>query len=182
MVISITLFYFFFFFSIHNKKSSSKAHLLVLEPFFQSFVLFAVVYSMLIEESGPSCVWNPESCRGGISMCQVEYPGDICLRTMQVFRAPQSLSQWPQFPLHPGAGPLPLHSPAEKVPAARQDFWSRVAEAVFAEQQLKSAAVLYQGWHNMSSLFFPVAGFSTGPGCPSLVFQRQARALALSPC
>lgn len=137
---------------------------------------------MLIEESGSSCVWNPESCRGGISMCQVEYPGDTCLRTMQVFRAPQSLSQWPQFPLHPGAGPLPLHSPAEEVPAARQDFWSRVAEAVFAEQQLKSAAVLYQGWHNMSSSFFPVAGVSNGPGCPSLVFQRQARALALSPC
>lgn len=78
-------------------------------------------------------------------MCQMKQPGDICLRTVQVFRAQQSPPQWPQFPLHPGAGPLPMHSSATEVPAVQQHFWSRVAEALFAEQQLKSVAVLYQG-------------------------------------
>lgn len=78
-------------------------------------------------------------------MYQVKRAGDICLRTVQVFRAQQSLAQWPQFPLHRGAGSLPMQSSAVAVPAARQDFWSTIAEAVFAEQQLKSVAVLYQG-------------------------------------
>lgn len=78
-------------------------------------------------------------------MCQMKRPGDTCLRTVQVFRAQQSLPWWPQFLFHPGAGPLPMHSSAVEVPAAQQGFWSRIAEAVFAEQQLKGVAVLYWG-------------------------------------
>lgn len=115
-------------------------------------------------------------------MCQVKHPGDICLRTVQVFRAQQSLPQWPQFPLHPGAGPLPVHSSAVEVPTAWQDLWSRIIEAVFAEQQLKSVAVLYQGGITClpySSLLLELA---LSLAVPAPVFQGQARALAVSPC
>lgn len=127
-----------------------------------------------------SFMWNLESSRGGISLCQVRHPGDICLRTVHVFRAQQSLPQWPQFPLHPGAGPLPVHSTAVGVPAAQQDFWSRITEAVFAEQQLISVAVLYQGGITCLPLSSLSLELVLSLAVPALVFQGQARALAVS--
>lgn len=56
-------------------------------------------------------------------------------------------------------------SSAIEAPAAQQHFWSRIAEALFAEQQLKSVAVLCQGGitHLPHSSF---AGVSSEPGCP----------------
>lgn len=115
-------------------------------------------------------------------MCQMKQPGDACLRAVQVFRAQQSPPQWLQFPLHPGAAPLPRHSSTIEVLAAQQHFWSRAAEALFAEQQLKSVAVLYQGGITHlphSSLLLELA---LSRAVPSLVFQGHTRALAPSPC
>lgn len=75
----------FFFSIIHKSLQGSSAGFRAL--YCHSFILIAMFYSVLIEESVSGCMWNLESCRVGISVCQVKHPGDICLRTMQLFRA-----------------------------------------------------------------------------------------------
>lgn len=161
LAISITTFYFFSI--IHKSLQGSSAGIRAL--YCHSFILIVMFYSVLIEESVSGCMWNLESCRVGISMCQVKHPGDICLRTtVWVFRAqvfPSGHNSLCTVSRATARAQLCSRSSCCSVGLVEQNYWSCICKAT-----VEKRCCMVPGWHNTSSSLFFFVGVSTEPGCP----------------
>lgn len=152
-----------FFSIIHKSLQGSSAG--IRAPYCHSFILIVMFYSVLIENSVSGCMWNLESCRVGISMCQVKHPGDICLRTtVWVFRAqvfPSGHNSLCTVSRATARAQLCSRSSCCSVGLVEQNYWSCICKAT-----VEKRCCMVPGWHNTSSSLFFFVGVSTEPGCP----------------